>query len=45
LVLTSFGTLTRTWMFGFHTLRQISYGTMLAIVSHYIAVLLQTSAI
>jgi len=27
-------TLTRTWTFGFHSLRQILYGTLLALISH-----------
>jgi len=44
-VITTMGTLSRTWLFGFHTLRQILYGSVLATLSHYIAVVLQAIAL
>jgi len=44
LAVTSFGTLSRTWWFGFHTLRQILYGALLGVASHYTVVILLASA-
>jgi hypothetical protein len=35
---TALMTMSRTWRFGFHTLRQILYGALLGVFSHYLAI-------